>query len=70
MSTSWKPEVVTDDSGKWCSNSLRFATKTEAEDSARDLAMRWTSVRDFRASESDDPVNYSYIDRKLQELKQ
>jgi len=56
---SWKPEVITDDTGKWYGNALRFATQREAELSAMDLSMRWTSVRDWRATESDDPVNYS-----------
>jgi hypothetical protein len=55
---SWKPEVIADSSGKWYGNALRFATKREAELSAMDLSMRWTSVRDWRVSESGDPVNY------------
>lgn len=55
---SWKPEVIADNSGKWYGNALRFATKREAEIFAMDLSMRWTSVRDWRASESDDPVSH------------
>jgi hypothetical protein len=62
---SWKPEVIADNSGKWYGNALRFATKAEAETSAYDLAMRWTSVRDWRAVESPDPVNYAVIDGRL-----
>lgn len=62
---SYKPEVIADSTGKWCGNGLRFATEKEAFDSASDLAMRWTAVRDFRASLSDDPVNYSYLDQQL-----
>ena len=57
---SWKPEVIVDSSGKWCGNALRFATREEALDNARNLASRWTSVRDFRAAESEDPVNYRW----------
>jgi hypothetical protein len=61
---SWKPEVIADSTGNWYSNALRFATEEEAYASARSLAWRWTAVRDFRASESDDPVNYQHIDGK------
>jgi hypothetical protein len=53
---SWKPEVIADSSGQWCSNSLRFATKTEAERYVADLSYRWTAVRDTRVVECDDPV--------------
>jgi hypothetical protein len=30
--------------------------------------MRWTQVRDVRAVESDDPVNYSYHNRQLRHI--
>lgn len=62
---SWKPEVIADNSGKWVGNALRFATKEEAEANVRALAWRWTEVRDFRAIESDDPVNYTFVDGVL-----
>jgi hypothetical protein len=62
---SWKPEVIADSSGKWCGNALRFATQEEAEASAANLAMRWTLVRDYRAVECDDPVNYRLVDGRL-----
>ncbi|WP_028164097.1 hypothetical protein [Bradyrhizobium elkanii] len=62
---SWKPEVIADNSGQWVGNALRFATKEEAEANVRDLAMRWTLVREYRATESDDPVNYRYVDGQL-----
>jgi len=58
--TSWKPQVLVQ--GEWCSNALRFATKDEAEKSARDLMRRWVLVRDCRAHQSDDPVNYLWDD--------
>ncbi len=64
---SWKPEVIADSSG-WASNALRFATKEEAEQNALDLSMRWIAVRDTRATESSDPVNYSYVNRKLEAI--
>jgi hypothetical protein len=62
---SWSPEVIADNSDKWCGNGLRFATKEEAEQNVFDLSMRWTMVRDTRVIESDEPVNYTYHDRKL-----
>lgn len=63
---SWRPEVIADSSGAWTPNGLRFATKEEAEQSALDLSMRWTAVRDTRATENSDPVNYSYTNGKLE----
>lgn len=65
MTHSWKPEVQTDSTGKWYGNALRFATHEEAMAQVSDLAYRWTSVRDMRVVESDDPVNYAYVDHKL-----
>jgi hypothetical protein len=62
---SWKPEVIADSTGKWCGNGLRFATKQEALDNVQDLANRWFLVEDTRVVESDDPVNYAWIDGKL-----
>jgi hypothetical protein len=62
---SWKPEVIADNSGKWCGNALRFETKAEAEANVRDLASRWILVRDTRVVETEDPVNYSWVDGKL-----
>lgn len=63
---SWRPEVIADNTGQWLPNGLRFATKEEAEANARDLGMRWIAVRDTRAAESEDPVNYTYINGKLE----
>ena len=53
---SFKPEVMVE--GKWSQNGLAFATKEEAEESARSLMDRWFAVNDYRAVESDQPVNY------------
>ena len=63
---SWKPEVQTDGTGKWYGNSLRFATEAEALANAEDLSMRWFAVNRLRAAPSDDPVNYSYVNHKLE----
>jgi hypothetical protein len=57
---SWAPEVIVDSTGKWCRNSLRFATKYEAEMSARELSSRWFSVRSIRAAPAIEPVNYRF----------
>lgn len=62
---SWKPEVIADNSGKWSGNGLAFATKEEAEAWATDLSYRWLLVRETRAVESTEPVNYKYVDGRL-----
>jgi hypothetical protein len=67
---SWKPEVQTGNDPVWYGNGLRFATQQEAFDNAFNLSMRWTAVHDYRASESDDPVNYAWVDGKLLGLGQ
>ena len=66
---SWKPEVIADDSGVWYGNALRFATRAEAEENAAALGRRWMLVRDTRAVESDDPVNYAWVDGALVAVK-
>ena len=65
---SFKPEVIADSSGQWCGNALRFATREEAEANVRDLMMRWFAVRETRVLESNDPVNYRYVDHTLIEI--
>ena len=65
---SWKPEVIADSSGKWYGNALRFATREEAAANVRDLMMRWFAVRDTRVVKTDDPVNYGYVDERLESL--
>lgn len=62
---SYAPEVIADNSGEWCGNQLRFATRKEAEENVHDLMMRWYLVRETRVVESDEPVNYTYHDRQL-----
>lgn len=66
---SYKPEVIADSTGNWCGNALRFATREEAEANVADLMSRWFSVTDTRVVESDDPVNYSYVNGKLEALE-
>ncbi len=62
---SFKPEVQTDDTGKWYGNALRFATREEAEAQVAALMMRWLAVRDTRVVESADPINYRYVGGRL-----
>lgn len=62
---SYKPEVFVDN--QWAQNSLAFATKEEAEYSARELMSRWMLVTDYRAVASDQPVNYK-LDMKTKEM--
>jgi hypothetical protein len=57
---SWKCEVTTNNGIDWASNAIRLPTREQAEAYARDLMMRWTSVRDWRVVECDDPVNYDW----------
>jgi hypothetical protein len=62
---SYRPEVIADNTGEWCGNGLRFATRKEAEENVYDLSMRWFAVRKTRVVESDEPANYTYHDGKL-----
>ena len=47
----YKVEVIADNSGQWCGNALTFDTAAAAEEYARDLAWRWTAVRQWRVTE-------------------
>lgn len=62
---SFAPQVIADNIGKWAGSAVRFATAQEAEDYVFNLSMRWTSVRETRVIESDDPVNYRWTDTGL-----
>jgi hypothetical protein len=67
----FKPEVkVVNNGGKWSQNALVFATREEAEASARDLFDRWTATEDHRAVEVDDThvVNYRWVDGHLEHI--
>lgn len=63
---SFKPEVRTGTDPKFYGNALAFATEAEALASAKDLYNRWTLCVDYRAVESDEPVNYTYHDGVLE----
>jgi hypothetical protein len=63
---SFKPEVRADETGKWYGNALSFATREEAAAQLADLMLRGIAVRDTRVVECDDPVNYRYVDGRLE----
>lgn len=55
---SFKPTVRTGTDPKFYTNKLAFATREEAERSAKDLMARWLLVVEWGVEESDEPVNY------------
>ena len=63
---SFKPSVSTDGGATFNENNLAFATREEAELSARDLMARWMLGTDWRVIESDQPVNYAIKDGVLE----
>lgn len=65
---SFKPEVQTGEPGKFYGNALRFATREEAEANVKDLMNRWFLVTDTRVVESDEPVNYRWVNGKLESV--
>ena len=66
---SFKPEVIAEANGKWVGNAVRCATPEEALAYVNDLAMRWTSVRETRVVESEDPVTARWANGKLEFIK-
>jgi hypothetical protein len=66
---SWKPQVQVNGRPEWSGNALRFATREEAQDNVNDLASRWWLVTDVRVVESTDPVNYAWVEGKLQAVE-
>ncbi len=62
---SFKPEISTDGGKSYNQNNLAFATEAEALASAKDLFNRWMLATDYRATESDQPVNYALVDGVL-----
>lgn len=58
----WKPEVKVTGEEKWHQNGLTFATKKEADASARDLFTRWTACTDYNSSEVAEKANYQRVE--------
>lgn len=65
---SFKPEVCASRDGSFSQNALCFASREEAEDSAKDLYQRWTLCTDHRAVESSDPVTHALVDGVLESV--
>lgn len=66
---SWKPEVqVKGEGDKWYDNQLRFATQEEAAAAAADKYRYWSLTTAHRAIESEDPVNYRWLDGRAQPI--
>ena len=63
---NWRPMVHVD--GSWAGNGLVFATKEEAEANAKDLMWRWILVTGSKAQETEEPVNYRWIDGRLKAI--
>jgi hypothetical protein len=59
---SFKPGVFVSGESQSVFNGVRFATRDEAEQYGRDLAGRWILVERTVVEESDDPVNYEWIE--------
>ena len=54
----FKPMIKTMEDSKFYGNGLCFATREEAEFSAKDIYSRWLMATEWAVEESDDPVNY------------
>ena len=55
----FKPTIKTMGDSKFYANGLCFATRQEAEFSAKDVYNRWMLATEWAVEESDDPVNYA-----------
>lgn len=66
---AWKVEVQTADSVEWIGNGVRLDSESEAQEYAKDLNIRWTSVGAARLVETKVPANYCWKDGKLEPLK-
>ena len=67
--SNYRPEISTDGGKSFGQNAQVFATKEEAETMAKDIFNRWMLATDYRATETEDPVNYRLIDNKLEPVK-
>lgn len=59
---NYRPEISTDGGKTFGQNAQVFASKGEAEVMARDIFNRWMLATDYRAAETEDPVNYRIRD--------
>ena len=65
---SFKPEISTDGGKSFSQNAQVFATREEAETMAKDIFNRWLSATNYRAVESDEPVNYEIVGGALKSV--
>lgn len=49
-------------------NAIRLATRTEAEEYALGLAIRWTAVETWEVQPSDNQPNYKYVNGKVEPI--
>jgi len=61
---SFKPAIKVYGESPYYTNGQTFATYDEALASARNRSWNWTMAEDYKAVESDEPVNYRW-DEKL-----
>jgi len=66
---SYAPEVRTGSDPKFYGNALPFATHEEARLNVKDLERRWMLVVDTRVVESEDPVNFAWVDGQLEAVE-
>jgi hypothetical protein len=59
---SWKPAIKVYGEEPFYTNGQTFATKEEAEKSARNRLWNWSLAEDSKAVESEEPVNYRWVD--------
>ena len=65
---SWKPAIKTS-GGDFHLNGQAFETKEEAEAMAKDIFGKWMLATDYKAVESDEPVNYRIINGALEPIQ-
>ena len=60
--SNWKPTIKVFGEAPYHTNGQTFATKDEAEKSARNRSWNWTMAEDFGTVETDEPVNYKWVE--------
>lgn len=68
LETNYRPMVQVN-GNEWAGNALVFATRAEAEANVLQLKWNWLAVTDTRVDETDAPVNYRWVDGKLERLE-
>jgi len=63
----FRVEVIADASGHWCGNALKFATREEAKEYARNLFARWTLVREWRVIDTENDAVLAHVNWSVPE---